>query len=450
MNDLMALFANQGYDMWLVGGAVRDQLLGLEPSDYDLLTTAPLEKVLEIASAYGIKASVRGAHHRVVFFNRDNQFYEVTSLRPGETLEENLSLRSATINSMAITARGELIDPHGGKVDLNKGLIRMARPVASLNNDPCRAFVLVKLAARLGFEVDHQLSQAIPGALQIMDRVPLERIRQELEETLLSPNPAAGLNLLVQWRLNEAKCTVKRGDQVTTIPVLPELTPLIDLPQNPRYHSLSVWGHTLQVVSRVPPLLSLRLAALFHDVAKGTPGVRQINKRGELSDHRHEHVGALMAISACKRLHWSRRVQEDVKWLVASHMSFPEPEEGKVKRWVKRLAQSFCAPADLEEGLGKLLALGEADLLAGKVNPDMDRFTAIKEISWQIARNNIFYPSQLQVNGTDVTGAGFQGLDVAAVLKNLVERVQSGKLANSREELLAALYKRRQGTGKIH
>ncbi|MHB1419994.1 MAG: HD domain-containing protein, partial [Bacillota bacterium] len=305
------------------------------------------------------------------------------------------------------------------------------------------AFILAKLASRLGFHVDQRTSQAIPFALGLMDKVPLERIRQELEGILLSPDPAAGLNLIAGWGINEAKCMLKNGEEEKVIPVLPELTHLVDLPQNPRYHTLSVWGHTLQVVSGVPPLLSLRLAALFHDVAKGTEGVRQLNKRGELSDHRHEYVGALMAAAACKRLGWSRKTQEEVKWLVSRHMSFPEPDERKILQWMKGLAQGFRRTEDLMEGLEKLFALGAADLLAGKVKPDIERMTVLKELSSQIARTTIFYPSQLQVNGNDVTDAGFKGEEVLAVLRDLIGRVQSGKLKNAREDLLAALRKKR-------
>ncbi|MHB1419993.1 MAG: hypothetical protein ACYCX4_10525, partial [Bacillota bacterium] len=136
MKEIMAFFAGQGYDMWLVGGAVRDQLLGFEPKDYDLLTSAPLERVLEITAANGLAPSVRGSLHKVVFFNKDQKHYEVTSLSSGETLSENLSLRSATINSMAITALGVIVDPFGGRGDLYNRIIRMVRPTESLTNDP--------------------------------------------------------------------------------------------------------------------------------------------------------------------------------------------------------------------------------------------------------------------------------------------------------------------------
>ncbi|MBC7106806.1 MAG: HD domain-containing protein, partial [Firmicutes bacterium] len=198
------------------------------------------------------------------------------------------------------------------------------------------------------------------------------------------------------------------------------------LPQNP-HHRFDVWEHTLAVVDGVPPEPVLRWAALLHDVAKGLPGVRCLNHRGELADHGHDRVGAEMAGKMLARLCVRPDVAYRVAWLVREHMSVPRDagEQGgrTVRKWLIRLSGDFRTREEMKEAVRQLLALRRADRLAGKVDPDLERLEAVAGTAERVLAGMPFFAADLAVSGGDAVAAGLSGPEVGRTLEILLRRV---------------------------
>lgn len=156
---------------------------------------------------------------------------------------------------------------------------------------------------------------------------------------------------------------------------IPELAHLRGLKQNPRYHRFDAWDHTLAVVNKVPSSQVLFWAALLHDVAKGLPGVRCLNKWGEVADHGHAKVGAEMATEIMSRLCMGQVLIQRVSWLIREHMNLPEANEKAVQHWVNRLSKDFSKMSNFAPAVIQLLELRKADTLAGLADPDMSGLT---------------------------------------------------------------------------
>lgn len=466
MKELRLLLPRLPFPAFVVGGAVRDLLLGLKPKDFDLATPLAPEEVVRMAEAAGIKTFPKGTAFGVVSLLIDGREYEVASLRSewygedahrpegvrlGASLEEDLARRDFTVNAMAITADGEVVDPFGGRDDLARGVIRaVGDPAERFKEDALRPFRACRFAARYGFVIDPPTLAAMRGARGRVAGISVERVRDELEKLLLAPRPSVGLRYLAEGGLLSTECRARENGVGRRVPVLPELERLIGVEQNPRYHCFDVWEHTLAVVDGVPAEPALRWAALLHDVAKGMPGVRCLNRRGEVADHGHERVGAEMARDILSRLRVRPDVARRVVWLVREHMSLHQlapANERAVLRWLVRLSHDFGSKEELRDGVGQLLALWQADLLGGKVNPDPAKLDALSgAVAWALDTLP-FYRAELAVSGRDVEGAGFSGPQVGHELNALLERTRSGQLPNERDALLAALRKRAERAG---
>lgn len=449
------------FSYYVVGGAVRDVLLGCLPKDIDFATPLRPEEVIAAAEAAGIRTFPKGAAFGVVSLLIDGKEYEVASFRTewygedghrpegvqlGASLEEDLARRDFTINAMAMTPDGKLIDPFGGREDLACGIIRaVGDPAKRFAEDALRLFRACRFAARYGFRIEEQTLAAMPGAVHRVAGVSVERVRDELEKILLAPYPSVGLRYLAECGLLSATCRVRDNGQDRLIAVLPELEHLKGLPQNPRHHRYDAWEHTLAVVDGVSAEPALRWAALLHDVAKGLPGVRCLNRYGELADHGHDRVGAEIAGEILARL----RVQPDVArravWLVREHMSVPGiADEPSVRKWLTRLSGDFRTKQAMKDGVGQLLALRRADIEAGKVDLNFGQLDTLAGLVKQIFGNTPFFVTDLAVSGKDAVAVGFAGKDVGHVLNVLLERVRNRELPNKRTDLLYALQKRAQ------
>lgn len=445
---------------FIVGGAVRDYILGVEPKDIDIVTPLSPQEVMSAVSAAGIRFFPKGLSFGVVSLLIEGREYEVASFRSewisedaahcpegmrrvGTSIKEDLSRRDFTINAMAMAADGEIIDPFGGREDLSRGVIRaVGNPVERLHEDPLRGFRACRFAARYGFEIDPYTLDAIRNNVHLVSRVSVERVRNELEKILLSPHPSIGLQYLVDSGLIFTVCRVKKNGKFQTVNVLPELGHLNGLEQNPRYHRFDVWGHTLAVTERIPADLALRWAALLHDVAKGLPGVRGLNKRGEISDHNHDKVGAELVKKFLSRLRVQPAIARRVVWLIREHMSLPDPSNEKaVRRWLIRLSSDFTRKSDMADAVSQLLALRRADLLAGKIEPELSYVDDLARLTRRLIDDLPFFPADLLVGGRDLISAGFTpGSDIGKILLDLVRRVQQG-LENDKTVLLAAAQK---------
>jgi tRNA nucleotidyltransferase/poly(A) polymerase len=354
-----------GAGLVLVGGAVRDRLLGRPEGDWDLATALLPEAVMARARAAGWKAIPTGIQHGTVTVLVGERPVEITtyrgddayqdgrrpvSVRLGVALEEDLARRDFTVNAMALPVeamarpdwRDRVLDPFGGKADLESGLLRaVGDPLRRFAEDGLRPLRACRFASQLGFQVEPATLAAIPERLDVARKVSVERVFQELSKLLCGPHASEGLGLLEQTGLLDLW--------------LPELRPLVGCPQN-RHHDLDAWEHTLAVVAHSPADPLFRWAALLHDTGK--PGTRsQAKDDAAIHFYGHEVFSCRLAKGLLERLKASRALTDAVMALVRHHGQRPTQEwsDGACRRFLARLEADKVA-------LGDWATLREADI----------------------------------------------------------------------------------------
>src|SRR5579884_1839822 len=337
LQDLARRFVAAGHAIHLVGGSVRDALLGVTKpdADYDLTTDARPDAVLELVrgwadhvwlqgQAFGTIGGVK-ADMRVEITTYRAEVYRPDSRKPqvsfSDSLETDLSRRDFTVNAMAISLpEPKLADPYGGLDDLlvHKRLRTPLDPETSFLDDPLRMMRAARFMAGLGLEPDPALVAAATELAGRLEVVSAERIRDELSKLLVVPDPSAGLWFLVRAGLADE--------------FLPEL-PGLALEQDPIHHHKDVLAHTIAVVAKTAPDRILRLAALFHDVGK--PKTRSFGPGG-VSFHHHEVVGARMTRDRMRALRYPTDDVDQVAALVELHLRFHTYRLGWTDRAVRR------------------------------------------------------------------------------------------------------------------
>jgi poly(A) polymerase len=348
LDDLARLFTRRGHQLALVGGSVRDVFLIRHPEDVDLATDASPEQVLEITAGWADNSWTVGIEFGTVGLRKGEQTFEITTYRSERyaagsrkpevqyvnTLEGDLGRRDFTVNAMAARLpSGDLMDPFGGLRDLREKVLRTPGPAEdSFTDDPLRILRAARFAAQLGFEPVAEVKDAMTRLAGLVQTVPAERIRVELEKLMLAPDPVRGIVLLVDTGV---------ADQV-----LPEV-PRLRLAPDEHFRHKDVYQHTLTVLEQAIALeqryglegdLVLRLAALLHDIGK--PRTRSRLPGGRVAFHHHEAVGAGMARERLRQLRFPSWVVEDVAKLVFLHLRFHgygsgEWTDSAVRRYVR-------------------------------------------------------------------------------------------------------------------
>ncbi len=339
----------RGFDAFLVGGCVRDMVLGTRPKDYDVATNAVpdqverlFKKVIPTGKQHGtVTVLMPGAAVEVTTFRTEGEYLDAR--RPSRVefrthLEDDLSRRDFTINAMAFDpiAR-QLRDPFGGQRDLQAGVVRcVGDPSARFSEDGLRPLRAVRFATVLGFQIDPDTARAIPDSLSSFRRISVERIREEFCKLLLSAQPSLGLELL-------------RTTGLLAV-FLPELLEAVGQAQDEAY-AHDVYGHLLATVEASRSDLHLRLAALLHDIAKPRTAAP---KGGQIEFPEHAAVGAVLAGQILDRLKFPRKVIEGVSSLVHHHRLEPldGASGGALRRFVARIG---------EENVEAHFALAEAN-----------------------------------------------------------------------------------------
>lgn len=400
-DDLARRFQEAGFSLALVGGSVRDALLGRLGNDLDFTTDARPQDVLKIVRPWadavwevGIAFGTVGAQkdgYQIEVTTYRSEAYDRTSRKPevsyGDSIEEDLVRRDFTVNAMAVALpEKKFIDPHGGLDDLGARVLRTpGTPEASFSDDPLRMMRAARFAAQLDFEVAPEVVTAMTEMSGRLEIVSAERVRDELNKLVLSAHPRKGLTLLVDTGLAEY--------------VLPEL-PALRLETDEHHRHKDVYEHTLIVLEQAielekeGPDLTLRLSALLHDIGK--PRTRRFEKDGRVSFHHHEVVGAKMTKKRMTALKYSNELVKDVSRLVELHLRFHgygtgEWTDSAVRRYVRdagpllarlhKLTRSDCTTRNkrkaaalsraydgLEERISQLQEQEELD----SIRPDLD------------------------------------------------------------------------------
>ncbi len=317
--QLAALFGDAGEEIYLVGGSVRDAILGREVVDFDFATSARPDRVKELLNRWADVVYDVGAAFGTVAAQRDGRAVEVTTYRNevyrddsrkpqvtySDDIETDLSRRDFTVNAIALSLPDlKAFDPHGGLADVAAGSLRTPLdPHVSFGDDPLRMLRLFRFQATLGFVPDESAVAAVREMAGRLSIISAERIRDELSKLIVAPAPGEALRLIV-----------KTGLADMFIPELPGLA----MEQDPHHRHKDVLAHTLAVVDKASPDLTLRLAALFHDVGK--PDTREFGPGGVVTFHHHEVVGARMTRKRLRELRFPKEIVEDVAQLVYLHL----------------------------------------------------------------------------------------------------------------------------------
>ena len=347
--DLAAQFKAAGFRLALVGGPVRDSLLGRLGNDLDFTTNARPDDTKKILKKWASDVWDVGIKFGTIGAKKDNVTYEITTYRAdsyesdsrkpevnfGDSIEGDLLRRDFTVNAMAIeltTSTPEFIDPHNGVTDLLKRVLRTpSSPELSFSDDPLRMLRAARFAAQLGFTIEEEVLEAMKAMADRLSIISAERIRDEFIKTVMSGDPRTGITILVDTGLCEK--------------FLPEI-PKLRLEIDEHHHHKDVYEHTLTVVEQSMaleerlggPNLVARLAALMHDVGK--PKTRALIAGGGVSFHHHEVVGARMTKERLTKLRFDHDVVADVSQLVFLHLRFHGYGDGAwtdsaVRRYVR-------------------------------------------------------------------------------------------------------------------
>ena len=400
-DDLGRVFAAAGHELALVGGPVRDVLLGRAVSDLDFATDARPDRILEIVDGWadavwtvGIEygtIGVRKGDHQVEITTYRSESYDPTSRKPdvryGTSLTDDLARRDFAVNAMAARLPGhEFVDPYGGLADLRAKTIRTpGRPEDSFGDDPLRMLRAARFSSQLGFSVDPAVVTAMTEMAGRIEIVSAERVRDELSKLLVGAHPRQGLALLVDTGL--------------AAEVLPEL-PKLRLEIDEHHRHKDVYEHSLIVLEQAiaqeedGPDLILRLAALLHDIGK--PKTRSFVDGGRVTFHHHEVVGASMTKARLTALRYPKEVVADVSRLVELHLRFHgygtgEWTDAAVRRYVRdaghllprlhKLTRADCttrnrrkatALARTYDDLERRIARLEQEEELAKIRPELD------------------------------------------------------------------------------
>ncbi len=418
-----------GYSAHLVGGCVRDSLMGRRPFDWDICTSALPGQVM--AAFPGRKVLPTGIRHGTVTLMEEGGPLEITTLRrDGEylnhrhpqkveftrSLEEDLARRDFTVNAMAYAPCEGVTDPFGGAGDLRAGVLRcVGDPLQRFDEDALRILRLFRFASQLSFEPEPQTLAAAAQLAPLLGQVSGERVSAELNKLLLGENVFRALCLAADYAVLEA--------------IIPEIAPCIGFDQHKVDHIHPVDRHLFAAVAAAPPRLEIRLALLLHDIGK--PRVFHLDEKGR--GHCPDHAAASADDTAVilRRLRYPKDLAGRVERLVSRHI-FKLPAD-------KAALRRFCAELGTEV-VQDLIAVKRADNLAkapskaSKVEQCDAVATMLDEI---IAAGDSVRIEDLAVGGKDLLGVGVPGGPmVGQMLRSLLELVVENPEVNRREVLL--------------
>lgn len=428
---IIARLEQHGYEAYIVGGCVRDSLMGKRPSDWDICTSARAEEMMALFEDKRVIPT--GIQHGTLTILAEDGAYEVTTFRiDGEYLDhrhpksvaftrelaEDLSRRDFTINAMAWHPERGLIDLFGGVEDLRDRLVRaVGDPVQRFNEDGLRMLRMVRFATVLDFDYDPATYDAVRKQGHLLQYISKERIQVELNKILLAAHPARGL------------------EDLYTLGMYPYIIPMmchtVGFAQRGGHHFLDVFEHSLLAVGVIAPELVLRLTMLLHDIGK--PFVWDSSE--SLSYDRfddHAAVSAKLAGKILRDLKYDNATRKDVVELIAHHNDILLPDPVNVRRALARLG---------EVQTRRLVQVKVADLIAHDLAGEREKILALyAEISDVIdevvARGDCTSVKALAIGGQDMMALGLSGRAIGQMLNAALELVLEKPETNTRETLL--------------
>lgn len=423
-----------GFEAYVVGGCVRDSILGRKPQDWDITTSARPEQV----KALFPRTIDTGLQHGTVTVMREREGFEVTTYRidgeyedsrhPREViftpnLEEDLKRRDFTINAMAYNDEAGLIDIFGGMEDMEAGVIRcVGNPLERFREDALRMLRAIRFSAQLGFQIDPSTRDAVRELAPTLQKISAERIQMELVKLVTSPHPDY---------LREAYAL-----GVTKV-FFPEFDAAMETEQNHPHHMYSVGEHILHSLSFTEPEKVLRLTMLLHDIGK--PEALSVDANGVTHFYGHAAISAEMAKKILRRL----KFDNDTIYMVGKLVNYHdygngvEPDLRTVRRTVHKVG---------EDAFPALFHVKRADILAQSIYQREEKLERVSK--WQQLYEEIKEKKQcislreLAITGSDLIAAGIApGKEIGEILQQLLEQVLENPELNTREQLLSIVRK---------
>ena len=424
---IVSALSSKGYSAYIVGGAVRDLIMGRTPHDYDIATSAlpnQIKSTFPCTIDTGIKhgtVTVMDSHasFEVTTFRTDGEYKDTRHPDNVEFISDvkgDMLRRDFTINALAYNEKEGIIDCVGGLDDIKNKIIRcVGEPEVRFKEDALRMLRAVRFSIVLGFEIEERTRIAIKKYSLLIKKVSAERIREELEKILRSENPG-GIIMLHQLGLLKY--------------IIPELDVCFTVTQRNKYHLYNVGEHIIHAVSATPEDITIRWAALLHDIGK--PLCQSVDANGIIHFYGHHHESVRLADDILRRLRLDNDSRKNILTLIENHDVRIEPSLVGVKRIMARLGADLFA---------KLLLLQEADNSAKnpKFLPDkLAKINDVRVIYRKIlSERQPYVTSDLIINGRDLIKIGFRaGREIGDTLRCLLDEVLINPSLNNREYLM--------------
>ena len=422
--EIINIIEDSGYEAYIVGGSLRDSLLGMQPKDIDIASSASPTEIKLIFNSY--KTIDTGIDFGTVTLIYNDRPVEITTFRSEsvyldsrrpdsvsfeKNIDEDLKRRDFTINAMAYNQSKKLVDLFSGEEDLNNKLIRcVGSPDERFSEDALRMLRAVRFACVLNFDIEKKTFEAIKYNASRIEHISKERIQAELNKILMSSKPSRGIRLLLDSKLLDY--------------VLPEISRLSGFNQHNPFHHLELLEHTLCVLDKVEPRLQLRLAALFHDVGKVDTVTLDENGIGHF--YGHDSVSEEITKSVLKRLRYSNEIIELTSQLVRYHMI-----QANVigKKGIQKLLRIFG-----ENNIFELADLHFADSSCTTMEVKEDLFRV--KIRQVLDENIPFSVKDLDIDGYDLMKIGAKGKQIGDILNELLELVSEDASKNNKNQLM--------------
>ena len=414
-----------GYEAYLVGGCVRDLLLGKTPDDWDITTSAKPEETMTL---FGEQAVATGLQHGTVTVVMAHKHMEVTTYRTETTygdfrhpdavhftssLEEDLARRDFTVNAIAMDLRGTLIDPFGGREDLENGVLRcVGAPEKRFSEDALRMMRALRFSSVLGFELETETARAIHAHCTLLENIAMERLRVELLKLLCGQDV---VRILLEF-----------SDVLGVF--MPEILPSVGCDQKNFHHIYDVWEHIVRTVGYIRPDPVLRMTMLLHDLGK--PYCMTIDAEGVGHFRGHAESSCELGHDILTRLRFDTESAHRILTLVKWHDVPVEETERAVRKLLNKLGVQ--AVRDLFE-VKRADNLAQAPEFLGR-QQQIDRLEAI--LKTLLEQDACFSLKHLAVNGNDLKELGLSGREIGQMLEQLLNLVLEDQLPNERDVLL--------------
>ena len=416
-----------GHEAYIVGGCVRDSLCLAAPKDWDVCTSAPPEQTLNVFSGENVIET--GLQHGTVTVVLNHKPFEITTYRSDgiysdsrhpdsveflTDIKGDLSRRDFTINAMAYSPKAGVVDFFGGIEDLKNGLLKcVGDPDERFQEDALRILRAMRFASTLEMKIEENTAKAMFSNRGLLGRISKERIASELNGMIVG---TGAYDVFVEHA-------------AILLEIIPELAPALGFEQNNPHHCYDVLTHTFKSIDSAPKDLAVRLALLFHDIAKP---ICYSLENGVGHFFGHQQAGAEIAGKVLSRLKYDNDTVSAVKKLVLHHDSEILPESRNVKRWLNRIG---------ETGLRQLVEVKRADIMAQAERYRQERLDILKDVSGTIdeviEQRQCFSLKDLAVTGREMMEIGIPpGPQIGKMLKLLVDMVIDEQVDNSKEELM--------------